>query len=73
MLVSPHDWRPQGVDELEPRAWDALRETAQTRAEQRAFFAYCSERGNVIGWLEQLLLPAGVEQIDGANIVAPNA
>lgn len=43
---------------------------AFTRARQRAFFAYCSERGNAIGWLEQLLLPAGVEQIDGANIVA---
>ena len=43
---------------------------AFTRARQRAFFAYCSERGNAIDWLEQLLLPAGVEQIDGANIVA---
>lgn len=42
---------------------------AFTRAKQRAFFAYCSERGNAIDWLEQLLLPAGVEQIDGANIV----
>ncbi|RLL63739.1 3'-5' exonuclease [Paenirhodobacter hankyongi] len=43
---------------------------AFTRARQRAFFAYCSERGNAIHWLEQLLLPAGVEQINGANIVA---
>ncbi|CAM5288497.1 DNA helicase II [Frigidibacter albus] len=43
---------------------------AFTRAMQRAFFAYCSERGNAVDWLEQLLLPAGVEQIDGANIVA---
>ncbi|WP_245810822.1 3'-5' exonuclease [Loktanella atrilutea] len=42
---------------------------AFTRAKQRAFVAYCSERGHAIDWLEQLLLPAGVEQIDGANIV----
>lgn len=25
MLVSADDWRPQGVDDLEPRAWEALR------------------------------------------------
>ncbi len=46
---------------------------AFTRAMQRAFFAYCSERGNAIDWLEQILLPAGVEQVDGADIVAPGA
>lgn len=46
---------------------------AFTRAKQRAFFAYCSERGNTIGWLEQLLLPAGVVQVDGADIVGPDA
>ncbi|MCC4242967.1 UvrD-helicase domain-containing protein [Stappia indica] len=46
---------------------------AFTRAKQRAFFAYCSERGNTIGWLEQLLLPAGVVQVDGADIVDPDA
>lgn len=46
---------------------------AFTRAMQRAFFAYCSERGNAIGWLEQLLVPAGVEETDGADIVAPDA
>ena len=27
MLVLPDDWRPQGVDDLEPGAWQALRET----------------------------------------------
>ncbi|WP_437405255.1 UvrD-helicase domain-containing protein [Sinorhizobium meliloti] len=27
MLVRPEDWRPQGVDDLEDRAWEALRET----------------------------------------------
>ncbi|MHC5307806.1 UvrD-helicase domain-containing protein [Bartonella sp. LJL80] len=42
---------------------------AFTRAMQRAFFAYCSERGNAIGWLEQLLVPAGVKRIDGADIL----
>ena len=25
--VSPENWRPQGVDDLEPRAWEALRQT----------------------------------------------
>ena len=46
---------------------------AFTRATQRAFFAYCSERGNAISWLEQLLLPAGVEELDGAHLVAPDS
>jgi len=32
---------------------------------QRAFFAYCSERGQAIGWLENMLLPAGLERVDG--------
>jgi len=26
-LIRPDDWRPQGVDDLEPRAWQALRQT----------------------------------------------
>lgn len=30
MLVRPEDWRPQGVDDLEDRAWDALRETERS-------------------------------------------
>jgi superfamily I DNA/RNA helicase len=38
---------------------------AFTRAMQRAFFAYCSERGQAIAWLEDLLLPAGLERVDG--------
>ena len=29
-LVHPDEWRPQGVDELEPRAWEALREVDQS-------------------------------------------
>ena len=30
MLVRPQDWRPQGVADLEDRAWDALRETGRS-------------------------------------------
>lgn len=29
-LVDPQDWRPQGIDDLEPRAWDALREVERS-------------------------------------------
>ena len=46
---------------------------AFTRAMQRAFFAYCSERGNSIAWLEELLLPAGVSQVEGEQIVPADA
>ncbi|MFV1468367.1 ATP-dependent helicase [Idiomarina sp. HB] len=42
---------------------------AFTRAKQRAFFSQCVERGNSIGWIQQLLAPAGVETIDGTTIV----
>lgn len=38
---------------------------AITRAMQRAFFAYCRERGQAIAWLEDMLLPAGLERVDG--------
>ena len=38
---------------------------AFTRARQRAFFAYCNERGRAIRWLEDMLLPAGLERVDG--------
>ncbi|WP_061498268.1 UvrD-helicase domain-containing protein [Acetobacter malorum] len=30
MPIAPEDWRPQGVDDLEPGAWDALREAAHS-------------------------------------------
>lgn len=30
MRVRPEDWRPQGIDELEAAAWDALRETRRS-------------------------------------------
>src|SRR5688500_6356972 len=29
-LVRPEDWRPQDVADLEPRAWEALRETERS-------------------------------------------
>lgn len=29
-LVRPQDWRPQGVNDLEPRAWEALRQTERS-------------------------------------------
>lgn len=29
-LVRPEDWQPQGVDDLEPRAWEALRQTERS-------------------------------------------
>ena len=43
---------------------------AFTRAMQRAFFSYCAERGNAFVWLEELLLPVGVQQVDGAHVLA---
>ncbi|MDG9669614.1 ATP-dependent helicase [Hahella sp. CR1] len=42
---------------------------AFTRAKQRAFFSQCVERGHAIGWIQQLLAPAGVETIDGTTIL----
>lgn len=42
---------------------------AFTRAMQRAFFSYCEQRGNAFPWLEELLVAAGVVQIEGAEIV----
>lgn len=29
-LIGLNDWRPQGIDDLEPRAWEALRETERS-------------------------------------------
>ena len=42
---------------------------AFTRAEQRAFFTSCAARGNRIGWIDNLLAPAGVARIPGTEIV----
>jgi superfamily I DNA/RNA helicase len=42
---------------------------AFTRAEQRAFFTLCRERGGAINWLEQVLAPAGVRHIDGTTLI----
>lgn len=65
---------------LDDRTWGSLSQdngeelnsffVALTRAMQRVFFSYCSERGNAFSWLERLLVPAGVKRIDGANILA---
>lgn len=41
---------------------------AFTRAMQRAFFTFCRERGQAIAWLEDILLPAGLEQVDGLTL-----
>lgn len=45
---------------------------AFTRAKQRAFFSQCVDRGHAIGWIQQLLAPAGVDTIDGATILGEN-
>jgi superfamily I DNA/RNA helicase len=36
---------------------------AFTRAKQRAFFTLCAERGQPVGWIENLLAPAGVRRV----------
>lgn len=41
---------------------------ALTRAKQRAFFTLCTERGQPVTWVEDLIAPAGVERIDGTTI-----
>lgn len=46
---------------------------AFTRAMQRAFFSHCSERGTPIAWLENILLPAGVEEVEGSCILDADA
>jgi superfamily I DNA/RNA helicase len=38
---------------------------AFTRARQRAFFTLCTQRGQPVNWIEELLAPAGVHRIDG--------
>lgn len=45
---------------------------AFTRAKQRAFFSYCSARGQSISWLERILVPAGVKRVEGFDIVIPD-
>lgn len=42
---------------------------AFTRAKQRAFFTLCTERGHSVGWIEDLLAPAGVRRVDSAHIL----
>jgi superfamily I DNA/RNA helicase len=38
---------------------------AFTRAKQRAFFTLCTGRGGPVGWIENLLAPAGVRRMAG--------
>lgn len=40
---------------------------AFTRAKQRAFFTFCSERGQPVAWIEDLLAPAGLRRIQGGT------
>lgn len=64
---------------LDNHTWWSLRPNARedlsvffvafTRAEQRAFFTVCRERGAAIQWLEQLLIPAGVRRLDGRALL----
>jgi superfamily I DNA/RNA helicase len=44
---------------------------AFTRAKQRAFFTLCTERGQPVTWIEDLLAPAGVRRIKGARLLEP--
>ncbi|SIR00105.1 UvrD-helicase domain-containing protein [Marinobacterium stanieri] len=59
---------------LKPNSGEELNTlfVAFTRAKQRAFFSQCVERGRAIGWIQQLLAPAGVEVLDGTTIVEPH-
>ena len=42
---------------------------AFTRAKQRAFFTLCTERGQAVTWIEDLLAPAGLHRINGASLI----
>lgn len=42
---------------------------AFTRAKQRAFFTLCTQRGQPVTWIEQLLAPVDVNRIDGASLI----
>jgi len=49
---------------LKPKKREELNSffVAFTRAKQRAFFTLCSRRGQAIRWLEDFLLPSGVQK-----------
>lgn len=63
---------------LDNRTWWSLKNdggeemnsffVALTRAQQRAYFSFCRERGRAFAWLEELLEPVGVRRIDGVAI-----
>jgi superfamily I DNA/RNA helicase len=60
---------------LDAQSWWSLRPNSEeelksffvafTRAMQRAFFTRCEQRGQSINWLEDILLPAGVNILNG--------
>lgn len=52
---------------LRPNSEEELKSffVAFTRAMQRAFFTRCEQRGQSINWLEDILLPAGVNILNG--------
>jgi len=43
---------------------------AFSRAEQRAFFTLCRERGEPVNWIERLLEPAGVRRVESQTLIA---
>ena len=42
---------------------------AFTRAKQRAFFTLCTQRGQPVTWIEELLEPVDVHRVDGATLL----
>ena len=49
---------------LQPKRMEELNSffVALTRAKQRAFFTFCTDRGQPVTWIERLLAPAGVQR-----------
>ena len=43
---------------------------ALTRAKQRAFFTLCTQRGQPVTWIEDLLAPAGVRRVESTELLA---
>lgn len=56
---------------LTPRRRDELNAffVAFTRAKQRAFFTFCAERGQPVSWIERLLHPAGLNRVEGRDLL----
>ncbi|AGW12393.1 UvrD-helicase domain-containing protein [Megalodesulfovibrio gigas] len=64
---------------LDNQTWWSLRQNrkeelssffvAFTRARQRAFFTFCSGRGQPVDWIERLLQPVGLLRIRGQELI----